>query len=44
MDAYAYWMWISAWLFQLVVLVAVARVVIAFRKTRGYPYWFWRQP
>lgn len=32
MDAYATWMWISAYAFQLVLLVAIVRGVIAFCK------------
>jgi uncharacterized membrane protein YcfT len=40
MDAFANYMWLSAWAFQAVLLVLVVRVVVAIRKLSGFPHWF----
>jgi len=43
MDAFAYYMWLSAYAFQLVLLGWIVRGVIAFRKLHGFPYWFYKR-
>lgn len=40
-DAYALWMWFSAWAFQLLFWVVLpACIICKYRKLKGFPNWF----